>query len=194
MDPSLSAFYDRLARHFRELYADDRVFVMGEGRVRPAVMLVGEAPGEKEALEGRPFVGRAGENLNDFLTRAGLSREQMFVSNVVKFRPVKPGKSGRNINRPPTREETELFTPWLTQEIALVRPSVVVTLGNVALKAVMRDSAATIGAFHGEMRETAGGLAVFPLYHPAAVIYNRALTDIYRADVARLKRLLAGDP
>ena len=99
-------------------------------------MLIGEAPGEQEALEGRPFVGKAGKNLDGFLKAVGLRRGEIYVTNVVKLRPTRQSAAGRVVNRPPSREEKALFTPWLMREIALVRPGALVTLGNVALQAL----------------------------------------------------------
>ena len=86
-------------------------------------MLVGEAPGEQEALEGRPFVGKAGRNLAGFLEALGLRRSEIYITNVVKVRPTRVSPAGRVVNRPPSREEKALFTPWLMREVAVVRPS-----------------------------------------------------------------------
>ena len=89
----------------REVYEGERkVLVFGEGPLHARVMLVGEAPGEREALEGRPFVGRAGKNLDAFLQGAGLKRDELYVTNAVKFRPVRTSHAGRTVNRPPTQE------------------------------------------------------------------------------------------
>jgi DNA polymerase len=159
-------------------------------------MLVGEAPGEQETLQGRPFVGKAGKNLTAFLETVGLERSQLYVSNVVKVRPTRMSAAGRVVNRPPSREEKELFTPWLMREIAIVRPAGLVTLGNVALQAFVKD---TVGERHGKwMRavvappeQEAFTLPLFPLYHPASVIYNRSLSEVYRQDLLALRESLA---
>ncbi|MBE5780142.1 MAG: uracil-DNA glycosylase [Clostridiales bacterium] len=170
--------------------------VFGDGlENRPVLMLIGEAPGEQEALQGKPFVGKAGKNLARFLETLELRREEIYISNVVKFRPTKAGASGRRVNRPPTREERELFTPWLMKEIAIVKPDALVTLGNVALQAFVKD---TIGNLHGAWQRAvvappekkAFTLPLFPLYHPASVIYNRALTAVYEEDLLRLRETL----
>ena len=101
-----------------EVYEGERkVLVHGEGRVGARVMLIGEAPGEQESLKRRPFVGKAGKNLDEFLELAGIDRGEMYVSNAVKFRPTKLSAAGRVVNRPPTREEVKLFLPWLMREI-----------------------------------------------------------------------------
>ena len=116
----------------------------------PVLMLVGEAPGEQEALEGRPFVGKAGRNLAGFLEALGLRRSEIYITNVVKVRPTRVSPAGRVVNRPPSREEKALFTPWLMREVAVVRPQALVTLGNVALKA-LAGKGYTIGEAHGKL-------------------------------------------
>lgn len=164
-----------------------RILVFGEGALTAQVMLVGEAPGAEETLQQRPFVGKAGRNLDGFLHTADIEREQLYVTNVVKFRPVKANeRTGRLSNRPPKREEIDLFLPFLHKEIALVQPKVVVTLGNVALKALLGQSKAAIGGYHGQPLPLAlegQELRLFPLYHPASVIYNPALRQTYHDDI-----------
>lgn len=170
--------------------------VFGEGPAdSPVLMLIGEAPGEQEALQGRPFVGKAGRNLDAFLEAIHLKREEIYISNVVKIRPSKISPAGRIVNRPPSKEEKVLFTPWLMKEIATVRPRAIVTLGNVALQAFLDD---VIGNRHGRWsevkisnsHETAFVLPLFALYHPASVIYNRSLKEIYEADLQILAETL----
>ena len=137
-------------------------------------------------------MGKAGKNLDRFLELAGLRREEIYISKAVKFRPTKTGASGRVSNRPPTRDEIALFRPWLLREISEVKPGLLVTLGNVPLKAVT-NSRMTIGAAHGRMM-TAGetGLPLFALYHPASLLYNRSLTPAYEQDVRALAQYLSG--
>ena len=168
-----------------EVYEEDRkVLVHGEGACGARVMLIGEAPGEQETLQRRPFVGKAGKNLDEFLELAGLDRSELYVSNTVKFRPTKISAAGRVVNRPPTREEVKLFLPWLKREMELVNPEVVVTLGNVPLKALM-GSKVVIGDVHGSFRELEG-IRLYPMYHPASLIYNPSLRDTYAQDIRRL--------
>jgi len=146
-------------------------------------MLIGEAPGEQETIQGRPFVGKAGKNLDHFLELAGLCREEIYIANAVKYRPTRIGKTGRISNRPPTKEEIALFRPWLMKEIELIAPQIIATLGNVPLQAVT-GKRITIGEVHGRMipaGET--GLSLFALYHPASLIYNRSLENVYEQDV-----------
>ena len=167
--------------------------VFGEGRSEhPPVMLIGEAPGGQEEEQGRPFVDKAGQNLSEFLAVLGLRREDIYISNVVKLRPSKVSEKGRVSNRPPNREELAFFTPHLHREIAKVQPGMIVTLGNVALQAVT-GTKAVIGDLHGRVAEvTLDGQAyrLFPLYHPASIIYNRALKAVYEEDLTALKQVL----
>ena len=97
-------------------------------RQDPDIMLIGEAPGEQESLQGRPFVGKAGKNLDGFLQVLELNREDIYISNVVKVRPTKVSPRGSVSNRPPNPEELALFTPFLMEEILLVQPEMIVTL------------------------------------------------------------------
>lgn len=172
----------------------ENALVFGEGPMQPRLMLIGEAPGEQETLMGRPFVGKAGKNLDRFLELAGMRREEIYISNAVKIRPTKTGKTGRISNRPPTREEIALFRPWLLKEIALVAPQVIATLGNVPLFAVTNDKRLTIGEAHGRVMEAGeSGRKLFALYHPASLIYNRALEPVYERDVRALAEWIAQD-
>ncbi len=174
-----------MAAHFDIVFEGEaRSLVFGEGESCAKLMMVGEAPGAKEALLGRPFVGKAGKNLDEFLEYSGLRREEIYITNTVKFRPTKTSDAGRIVNRPPTREEIALFLPWLKKEIALIKPVCVATLGNVPLKALNGNSS-TIGDLHGKFL-TVDGINIYPLYHPASLIYNRALRDTYLADIVKL--------
>ena len=191
-------FQARMTRFFGTLWpAEQKTLVFGEGLSdHPPVMLIGEAPGEQETLQGRPFVGKAGKNLDGFLEAVRLRREDIYISNVVKVRPTKVSEKGSVSNRPPNREELALFTPYLLEEILLVRPGVIVTLGNVALRALMGPKA-TVGQLHGQPAQAvvAHGkqileVPVFPLYHPASIIYDRSLAGVYEADLKALRAWL----
>jgi DNA polymerase len=135
--------------------------VPGEGNPAADVMLVGEAPGAKEDELGRPFVGRAGQLLDELLAEAGLVRGDVWITNVVKARPPK--------NRDPSVAEAAHCRPWLEAERALIAPRFVVPLGRHALRHFAPG--AKIAEVHGRLIED----GLFPLYHPAAAIYNRAL-------------------
>jgi len=138
--------------------------VPGEGSPNAPVMLVGEAPGATEDELGRPFVGRAGKLLGELLAEAGLERDDVWITNVVKARP--PG------NRDPRAAEVAHCMPWLERELALIRPRLVVPLGRHALAHFA--PAARIAEVHGREVESLGR-ALFPLYHPAAAMYNQKL-------------------
>lgn len=193
MADSMAKYRDELLHFVRSVYVgDERRIVYGEGASGVKLMLVGEAPGEQEAMQGRPFVGKAGKNLDVFLAMAGLSREALYITNAVKFRPTKMSPAGRVSNRPPTKEEIALMRPWLLREIELVKPKCIATLGNVPLGAIT-GGRQTIGAVHGtlvEAREVP--CPVFALYHPASLLYNRSLGPVYEQDVAALAQVLPG--
>lgn len=184
----MRAFERECEAFFRPLWpGEDKILVFGEGRSdHPPIMLIGEAPGEQETVKRRPFVGKAGKNLDEFLALMGMEREALYVSNVVKIRPTSVGKTGRVRNRAPSKEEIALFLPFLMQEIGLVAPQALVTLGNVPLKALM-GSKATVGELHGRWHTASNGLPLFALYHPAAIIYRRELREVYEKDVLALR-------
>ncbi len=189
---AIEALYREMDGFFRSLWpGQDKSLVFGEGNAKaPGIMLIGEAPGEHEVLEKRPFVGKAGKNLDEFLALANLKREDIYISNVVKIRPSVEGVGGRQRNRAPSREEIALFKPYLLREIALVKPRVIVTLGNVPLKTVY-DEKAVIGKCHGQWLNTPDGRTLYALYHPASIIYRRELKAVYEEDILRLRDTLA---
>jgi DNA polymerase len=151
--------------------------VPGEGNPDAAVMLVGEAPGGTEDKEGRPFVGRAGKLLDEVLAEAGLEREDVYITNVVKARP--PG------NRDPRAGEVAHHMPWLEAELALIQPALVIPLGRHALAHFTDD--AKISKVHGtEMSER--GRSLFPMYHPAAALRGGGLKDTLFEDARKLRQ------
>ena len=179
---TMERFQKEATAFFRNLYEGERkVLVFGEGRVGAPVMMIGEAPGEQESLQGRPFVGKAGKNLDAFLAQAGMDRAALYVTNVVKFRPTRLSAAGHTVNRPPTQEEIKLFLPWLLREIDLVDPKYVITLGNVPLKA-LTGRGSVIGDMHGRFIDWQGR-RLFAMYHPASVIYNPGLKAVYSRDI-----------
>ena len=188
---SLQTVYQEMQAFFQPLWpGEDKPLVLGEGKSDgPVLMLIGEAPGETEVLKRRPFVGKAGKNLDEFLSLAQLRREDIFVSNVVKIRPAEIGPTGRMRNRAPNREELSLFTPWLLKEIQAVKPLALVTLGNVPLKA-LTNAKASVGDCHGQWFSSQSGIPLFSLYHPASIIYRRALAPVYEQDVLALRQSL----
>lgn len=160
--------------------------VFGAGDADAELMFVGEAPGAEEDRQGLPFVGRAGQLLNQLLEEIGLSREGVFIANVLKSRP--PG------NRDPLPLEVEACEPYLFEQVRLIEPKVVCTLGNFATK-LLTGSPVGITKVRGtpQLHEL-GGRTVFllPLLHPAAALRTPAMKETLRADFATIPGLLAG--
>ncbi len=170
--------------------------VFGQGPMQPYLVLLGEAPGAEETKACRPFVGKAGKQLDELLRLACIPREDVFITNAVKYRPVTVSQRSMR-NRTPDKNEIAASLPLLREELLLLRPACIATLGNVPLSAVLtlcNKGKGTIGALHGEpMDVTLGTMqtVLFPLYHPAGVIYNRSLLAVCEADAAQLGRLYA---
>lgn len=176
----------------KETYGgDETVLVYGDGPVPCPIMLAGEAPGADEIRTGKPFTGMAGRNFDEFLEILGLTRDQVYIGNVCKFRPFKVSIKGTVSNRPPTTGEIRKAMPYFREEIRLVSPRLLITLGNTPLHACTGDWSLKVGDVHGTclhvpkvMRKDA---CMFPLYHPASVIYNPKLMPIYLQDLEVLR-------
>lgn len=163
-----------------ELAASARALVPGEGNPDAAIMMVGEAPGAQEDLQGRPFVGASGKFLTEMLTEIGIDRQDVFITSVLKYRPPK--------NRDPRPDEVAAFIPYLYKQIDIIEPKVIVTLGRYALNVFLPG--AKIGEVHGVMQE-ANGRRILPLYHPAAALYNGSMRVTLKEDFARIPDILA---
>lgn len=169
--------------------------VFGEGPASPTLMLIGEAPGREESLSGHPFVGKAGHQLDEMLMLAGIERNAVFVTNAVKFRPTKV-KTKSVSNRTPSRHEVLASLPLLEAEVAMIAPAFIATLGNTPLTAIFQLAQTrppVVGEAHGRLlpiKISGREYALFPLYHPASGIYNRALVTIMKEDLARLGALI----
>jgi uracil-DNA glycosylase len=153
--------------------------VPGEGPATARVVVVGEAPGAREDATGRPFVGSAGKLLDRLLDEAGLSRSEVFITNVVKARPPK--------NRDPRADEVAHHRPWLDRQLEVIDPDLVVPLGRHALGRFV--DGATISEAHGKVVE-AGDLRVFPWFHPAAALHNQSLRETLFEDARALRDAL----
>lgn len=168
-------------------------FVWGAGDENADIMLIGEAPGKEEIKCGKPFTGAAGANLTKFLNALNLSRENIFITNVCKFRPTKTSAKNTVSNRTPTRAEVKDAQPFLHMEIAAISPKIIVTLGNTALYAVSGDPKLKISGAHGKIShiEIMGTkYELFALYHPASIIYNPSLKSTYYSDLEKLAELI----
>jgi uracil-DNA glycosylase family 4 len=160
--------------------------VFGAGNADAELMFVGEAPGAEEDRQGLPFVGRAGQLLNQLLEEIGLSREDVFIANVLKSRP--PG------NRDPQPDEIAACEPYLWEQVRLIEPKVVCTLGNFSTK-LLTGSPVGITKVRGTPQvHELGGRTVFllPLLHPAAALRTPSMKETLRADLATVPGLLAG--
>lgn len=140
-----------------------KTVVFGEGNPQAGLMFVGEGPGEVEDDTGRPFVGPAGQLLTQILASVGISRDDVYIANIVKCRP--PG------NRVPTRAEMEACWEWLSAQIALISPRIIVTLGNTPTGWFL-DSTEGITQLRGRFYRWKGGIEVFPMYHPSYLLRN----------------------
>ncbi|HZD57665.1 MAG TPA: uracil-DNA glycosylase [Anaerolineales bacterium] len=164
-----------------ELHFSRKNAVPGEGPSNADILFIGEGPGFHENEQGRPFVGAAGRLLEDLLNSIGMSREQVFITNVVKCRP--PG------NRDPRPEEIETCTSnYLDRQIQAINPKVIVTLGRYSMGLYLPN--AKISDVHGQALKVRGRLVV-PMYHPAAALHQASLKPIVERDFASLPDLIA---
>lgn len=154
--------------------------VPGEGPAKVDIMFIGEAPGFHENRQGKPFVGQAGQFLDDLLQAAGVDRDQVFITNVVKCRPPN--------NRDPLPEELKACQRYLDEQIALLDPQVIVTLGRISMAKFVTDG--RIGAIHGRTHN-ANGRKVVTMYHPAAALHQPALRQTLLEDFSRLKKFIS---
>lgn len=185
----LSILYSRYRDQF-----DGKEIVTGDGNPRSSLLLIGEAPGKDEVAQQKPFVGMAGKNLAQFLEILGLNREEIYITNAIKYRLSKVNPdTGRVSNRPATKEEIDQNREYLIEEIGIVNPKYIVTLGNVPLRSVLGDHKASIGQIHGKLNKVVvenKQYELYPLYHPASIIYNVALKEVYLRDIENLREII----
>ncbi|MHB0867131.1 MAG: uracil-DNA glycosylase [Thermoleophilia bacterium] len=157
--------------------------VFGSGSASARIMFVGEAPGYHEDQQGVPFVGQAGKLLDDLLTHIGLQRQDIYIANVLKCRPPD--------NRDPQTEEISLCRGWLEEQIGIIRPSVICTLGNFATK-LLSGRPEGITLVRGRVQPFPGhdGISLFPVFHPAAALYTRSNLAVLRQDFETLGELV----
>jgi uracil-DNA glycosylase family 4 len=154
--------------------------VPGEGNPKAELMFIGEAPGFHEDQQGRPFVGQAGQFLDQLLASIGLDRTRVFIANVIKCRPPS--------NRDPLPTEIQNCDPWLEQQIDIIQPRMVVTLGRYSMQKFFPGK--TISRIHGTAVNRSGRL-YFPMYHPAAALHQRSLLQAIQDDMKKIPEILA---
>ena len=153
--------------------------VPGKGNFNSDVIFVGEAPGKKEDQNGEPFVGAAGKKLSTVLEHAGVTREEVYITNIVKCRPPN--------NRIPTTIERDACYQYLEQEISIIKPKIICILGNTAFKSILGGSEIT--KFRGKIVRRNNQL-FFLTIHPAATIYNQNLIEVLEEDIVKLFRII----
>lgn len=154
--------------------------VPGEGPEDAKVMFIGEAPGFHEDQQGRPFVGAAGQFLEELLASIHLSRQDVYICNVIKCRPPS--------NREPQPDELAACRPFIDKQIALIKPKVVVTLGRFSMELVF--SGVTISRVHGIPRKV-GDIVYFPMFHPAAALHQPKFRSLIESDILKIPQILA---
>lgn len=173
-----------------EIFKNCTNIVIGKGNVNAPIMFIGEAPGRNEDEQGFPFVGAAGKNLDKLLEKVGLSMNDVYIANILKCRPPE--------NRPPSNEEIRAHTPWLLKQINDMSPKVICSLGNYATKFFLAGtdvdgmkSQPGITSVHGKVRMInlhGKEVKLIPLFHPAAIIYNRGLLAEWEKDIEIVKK------
>jgi len=172
----------------RELADQATQLVMGDGNVDAEIVFIGEAPGKKEDESGKPFVGASGKFLNEMLAQAELVRGDVYITNVVKYRPPN--------NRDPSPAEKQAFMPYLLKQLEIINPTVIITLGRHSMEYFLPD--AKIGQIHGhavrkKVKYHDGSThewLIVPLYHPAAALYNGSLRQTLIEDFLRVPEII----
>lgn len=173
------------------LYISRKKPVPGEGSLNPKIMFIGEAPGAREDETGRPFVGAAGQLLTKLIEGVGLTREEVYITNIVKCRPPS--------NRDPREEEIISCLPYLKKQLSLIRPRLIVTLGRHAAKVILEMAGLKFRSMtreHGEIYKikiNSLKAKLIPTYHPAAALYNPALKQILISDFTIVKKFLTSE-
>jgi DNA polymerase len=157
--------------------------VMGDGNLDADIVLIGEAPGKNEDEQGLPFVGAAGKFLNTMLEGAGIKRSDVYITNIVKYRPPN--------NRDPEPAEKAAFWPYLVRQLDVIQPKIVVTLGRHSMEYFLPDR--KISEIHGQPKRIPFGqskIVVVPLYHPAAALYNGGMRTTLIEDFNKLLKII----
>lgn len=168
----------------RDLAEQATNLVMGAGDSDADIVFIGEAPGKKEDEQGLPFVGAAGKFLNEMLAKANMDRGDVFITNIVKYRPPN--------NRDPLPEEKKEFWPYLLKQLQIIQPKVVITLGRHSMEYFLPGM--KISQIHGQAKRIKFGdekLIVVPLYHPAAALYNGGMRQTLIDDFLSVPKIIA---
>jgi uracil-DNA glycosylase family 4 len=172
-----------------ELAASATQLVFGDGNPEALIVVIGEAPGKNEDLQGKPFVGASGNFLNEMLEMIGLKREDIYITNIVKYRPPN--------NRDPLPEEKKAFLPYLQAQLEVIAPKVLVTLGRHSTNCFLPDL--QISKIHGQPKrirismkdnDDTLQLVILPLYHPAAALYNGSMRQTLIDDFAQIPNII----
>jgi|SRR3989344_489569 len=172
------------------LHESAKNLVFGRGNPDASIMFIGEAAGKNEDEQGLPFVGAAGKNLDKLFEKAGLSMNDVYIANILKYRPPE--------NRNPLPEEIKTHTPYLLKQIEVIEPKVICSLGNYATKFFLAGADVDkmkvqpgITSVHGKIKEIelhGKKIKLIPLFHPAAIIYNRSLLGEWEKDIEIVKK------
>ena len=187
-----------------ELAAQATQLVMGDGNLDARVVFIGEAPGKNEDLQGKPFVGASGKFLDEMIAAAEMKRADIYITNIVKYRPPN--------NRDPLPEEKRSFWPYLMEQLEIINPKVIVTLGRHAMNCFIPDGKISVDHGHprqvvlhpspdasicppreGEGKRVEYRWLVMPLYHPAAALYNGSMRQTLIDDFLKVPALIHGD-
>ncbi|MFW6285649.1 MAG: uracil-DNA glycosylase [Nanoarchaeota archaeon] len=169
--------------------------VFGKGNIDAKIMLIGEAPGVQEDLQGIPFCGRSGKELNKLLNHINLNIDDVYITNILKYRPQK--------NQNPTIEQIKNHTPYLIEQIKIIKPKIIVTLGNYSTKFVLSGfeiekmiEVDGISKIHGILKNIKfnnSEFIVMPIYHPAAMLYKPQLKEDFQNDFEKIKKIIDED-
>lgn len=166
-----------------ELAAQATNLVMGDGNLNAEIVFIGEAPGKNEDEQGLPFVGAAGKFLNEMLAAANMQRSDVYITNIVKYRPPN--------NRDPLPAEKKAFWPYLLKQLQIIQPKVVITLGRHSMEYFLPGM--RISVIHGQAKRIKFGdqkLVIIPLYHPAAALYNGSMRQTLIDDFVSVPKII----
>lgn len=166
-----------------DLARDAKNLVMGDGDINAEVVFIGEAPGKNEDEVGLPFVGAAGKFLDEMLGEIGVRRDEVYITNIVKYRPPN--------NRDPLPDEKSAFWPYLIRQLGVINPKIIVTLGRHSMEYFLPNQ--KISLVHGQAKRVVFAdkkIIIFPLYHPAAALYNGSMRKVLIEDFKKLPKII----